>query len=155
MASKNQVSLLGRLGKDPEVRTFQSGDSITSFSLATTETWKDKQTGEKKESTQWHNCVASARLGEVIAQYTRKGSLVDLDGKLVYRKYTDKDKVERTVAEIRVIDIRFLDRREESQGSAPAPQSRAPASRPRPVTRGNTALAPAESWDAGDDDIPY
>ena len=98
MRGVNKVILLGTLGRDPETRTFAGGGSITTVSLATSEQWKDKVTGESKEQTEWHRVVFSNRLAEIAAEYLRKGSKVYVEGKLTTRKWTDKDgqKKERT-----------------------------------------------------------
>lgn len=102
--SVNRVLLIGRLGKDPESRAFQNGGKVCNFSLATSESWKDKQTGEKKELTEWHNIViTNESLAGIAERYLRKGSQVYLEGKLKTRKYTDKKGVERYTTEV-VVD---------------------------------------------------
>lgn len=101
MRGVNKVILLGTLGRDPEVRTFAGGGSITTVSLATSEQWKDKQTGENKEQTEWHRVVFSNRLAEIAAEYLRKGSKAYVEGKLTTRKWTDKDGQEKYSTEIR------------------------------------------------------
>lgn len=100
MASINKVILIGHLGQDPATRYMPNGDAVTNISVATTETWKDKQTGEKKEQTEWHRCTFYRKLAEVVAQYLKKGSSIYVEGKLQTRKYTDKDGVERYTTEI-------------------------------------------------------
>lgn len=158
MASKNRICLLGHLGKDPESRTFPSGDTITNFTMATTEKWNDRETGEPKESTQWHNCVASGKLADIVKSYAKKGSFVDVEGKLTYRKYTDKDKVERTIAEIRVSDFLLLDKRSTQDAQAPSQQSRQPQGQqrqqPAPARTNGRASAPQENWATADDGFP-
>lgn len=89
MSSKNKVILVGRLGKDPEVRFTQSGTAICNLTVATSEEWKDKQTGEKQEKTEWHQCVMYGKLAEIAGQYLKKGSQVYLEGKLTTSKYQD------------------------------------------------------------------
>jgi single-strand DNA-binding protein len=89
MSSKNKVILVGRLGKDPEVRFAQSGTAICNLTVATSEEWKDKQTGEKQEKTEWHQCVMYGKLAEIAGQYLKKGSQVYLEGKLTTSKYQD------------------------------------------------------------------
>ena len=91
MTGINKVILVGRLGKDPETKYMPSGDAVTSFSIATSENWKDKQTGEKREKTEWHNIVAFRRLGEICGEYLRKGSQVYIEGKLQTRKWQDQN----------------------------------------------------------------
>lgn len=104
MGSVNKVTLLGRLGKDPEVRATQSGDKIANFNLATSETWKDKQ-GEKKEATEWHRIVIFGKLAEVVEKYTRKGDQIYIEGKLVTRKWEDKGGETRYTTEVQVTSI--------------------------------------------------
>lgn len=102
--SVNRVLLIGRLGKDPETRTFQNGGKVCNFSLATSESWKDKQTGEKKEMTEWHNIViTNEALAGVAERYLKKGSQAYIEGKLKTRKYTDKNGVDRYTTEV-VVD---------------------------------------------------
>ena len=98
--SVNIVSLIGRVGKDPEVRHLDSGNTVANFSLATTETYKDKS-GDKKEETQWHNCVAWGKTAEVAEKYVHKGDQLYVSGKLVYEQY-EKESVKHTVAKIRI-----------------------------------------------------
>ena len=101
MSSVNKIHLLGRVGKDPEVRRMQSGGAVVSFSLATTESWRSKDTGEKKENTTWHNVVVfNEHSGTVVEQYVRKGSRIYLEGKIQHREYTDKDGNKRNVTEV-------------------------------------------------------
>jgi single-strand DNA-binding protein len=100
--SVNKVILVGNLGKDPEIRAFQNGGRIASFSLATSESWKDKTTGERKDKTQWHNISIknNDRLVEVVERYVKKGSKLYIEGQLESRKYTDKDGVEKYITEV-------------------------------------------------------
>lgn len=100
MASVNKVILVGNLGRDPETRTFPSGDQVCNVTIATTDKWKDKQTGEPKEHTEWHRLVFNGRLAEIAAQYLRKGSQIYVEGSIRTRKYTDKDGVEKYSTEI-------------------------------------------------------
>ena len=126
MSSLNKVQIIGRLGKDPELRHFQDGTAVANLSVATSEKWKDKQTGEQKEATEWHRVVLTARLAEIAGQYLRKGSLAYFEGKLQTRKYTDQQGVERYQTEIRCDQMRLLSGRDDQQqgGGAPAPQQR-------------------------------
>ena len=99
--SVNKVILVGNLGRDPETRRMNSGDSVVSFSLATTESWKDKATGERKDRTEWHNIVIfNENLGRIAEQYLKKGSKVYLEGQLQTREYTDKDGNQRRTTEV-------------------------------------------------------
>lgn len=100
-ASLNKVTLIGTLGRDPEVRTFKSGDRVVSFSIATNETWKDKETGERKSRAEWHNIqIFNEGIGKVAEQYLRKGSSVYVEGQLQTREYTDKDGNARKAVEV-------------------------------------------------------
>jgi single-strand DNA-binding protein len=148
MASVNKVILVGNLGRDPEMRTFPSGDQIANVAIATTDRWKDKQTGETKEATEWHRVVFSNRLAEIAGQYLRKGSQVYVEGSLRTRKWTDQSGVERYATEIRADSMQMLGSRTGTQGGAPAPSTAAPA----------PAYAPAPSgsgFDDMDSDIPF
>jgi single-strand DNA-binding protein len=90
MASINKVIIVGNLGRDPEMRTFPSGDQVANVTIATTDKWKDKQTGEMREATEWHRVVFNGRLAEIVGQYLRKGSQVYVEGSLRTRKWTDQ-----------------------------------------------------------------
>ncbi len=90
MASVNKVIIVGNLGKDPEMRSFPSGDQVANVTIATTDKWKDKQSGEMKEATEWHRVVFNGRLAEIVGQYLRKGSQVYVEGSLRTRKWTDQ-----------------------------------------------------------------
>src|SRR3954471_15986321 len=101
MAGVNKVILVGNLGRDPEARNMQSGGKVVSFSIATSETWNDKASGERKEKTQWHRiAIFNEKLGEIAEKYLKKGSKVYLEGSLESRKYTDKDGQEREITEV-------------------------------------------------------
>ena len=112
MASVNKVILVGNLGRDPETRTFPSGDQVCNATLATTDKWKDKQSGEMREATEWHRLVFNGRLAEIAAQYLRKGSQVYVEGQIRTRKYTDKDGVEKYATDIRVDQMQMLGSRQ-------------------------------------------
>ena len=144
--SLNKVLLIGHLGADPEIRRSQDGKAIASFSLATTERWKDKATGEKRDRTEWHRIVVfNEQLAEVAQKYLKKGSLVFIEGQLGTRKWTDKANVERWTTEIVLQAFRsalvMLDRAER------APNADAPSDYGR---AGGTAQ-PAQN----DDEIPF
>ena len=109
MRGVNLVVLVGTLGKDPETKTFGNGGSITQFSIATSESWIDKSTGEKKEQTEWHRIVLSNKLGEIAQQYLRKGSKVYIEGSLKTRQWTDQNGQERYSTEIRGNQMQMLD----------------------------------------------
>ena len=162
MASVNKVILVGNLGRDPETRTFPSGDQVCNVTLATTDKWKDKQSGEMREATEWHRLVFNGRLAEIAAQYLRKGSQVYVEGQIRTRKYTDKDGVEKYATDIRVDQMQMLGSRQ-GQG-APAGDdegggyARPPAPATRPAAPAARPQAPAKSssgFDDMDDDIPF
>jgi single-strand DNA-binding protein len=140
----NRVTLIGNVGQDPEIRSTQDGREVASFSLATSDRWKDKDTGEKKEKTEWHRIVCFHEpLVRVIKEYVTKGSKLYIEGALVTRKWTDKDGIERYSTEINVKmqgKLLMLDGKSEASGST------------RPPT------PPAETYQAGgavDDEIPF
>lgn len=108
MASVNKWIGIGNLGKDVEMRYTASGDAIANFSIACTESWKDKQSGEKKEMTEWVRCSVFGKLAEICGQYLKKGSQVYIEGSLRTRKWTDKEGIERYTTEIRVDDMKML-----------------------------------------------
>ena len=109
MRGVNKVILVGTLGKDPETKQFPNGGSITNFSIATSDSWVDKASGERKEQTEWHRIVLSNRLGEIAQQYLRKGSKVYIEGSLRTRKWTDQNGQERYSTEIRGDQMQMLD----------------------------------------------
>lgn len=125
----NRVTLLGRTGKDPEVRNLESGNTVATISIATSEKYKDKTTGEKKEKTEWHNLVFWGKLAEVVAKYVHKGDLLFVEGKMTTRSW-EKDGVKRYTTEVVVNDLKMLSgkKKEESsqsadQGSVPPPST--------------------------------
>jgi single-strand DNA-binding protein len=151
MASVNKVILVGNLGADPETRYMPSGDAITNIRIATTDRWKDKQSGEMKEATEWHRIAFFGRLAEVAGQYLKKGSQVYVEGRIRTRKWQDKDGQDRYSTEIVADAMQLLGRRE-GMGDAPARESgespTASASKP-------AAKKPATSLADMDDDIPF
>jgi single-strand DNA-binding protein len=104
----NQAQIIGHVGRDPDVRSLQNGDTVASFSIATTEKWKDKSTGEQREATEWHRVSVFGKLAEIVQKWVKKGSLVYVSGKIVTRKYQDKDGTEKQVTEIRVDSLKML-----------------------------------------------
>jgi single-strand DNA-binding protein len=143
----NKAQIIGRMGRDPETRYLPSGEAVCNFSLATTEKWKDKATGEQKEATEWHRVSAFGRLAEIVGQYLRQGSLVYVEGKLTTRKYTDKNGEERSSTEIRLSDMKMLSSRDSAPSSdhgdnAPAQPPTAARARPerRPAPPTGTAF---------------
>ncbi|ENU79557.1 hypothetical protein F975_02808 [Acinetobacter sp. ANC 3789] len=109
MRGVNKVILVGTLGRDPETKTFPNGGSLTQFSIATSDSWVDKSTGERKEQTEWHRIVLHNRLGEIAQQYLRKGSKVYIEGSLRTRQWTDQNGQERYSTEIRGDQMQMLD----------------------------------------------
>jgi len=108
MASVNKVIILGNLGRDPEMRYMPSGDAMATVSIATTDSWKDKTSGEKKETTEWHRVVFFGKLAEIAGKYLKKGSSVYVEGSLRTRKYTDKDGIEKYATDIRADELKML-----------------------------------------------
>ena len=170
MASVNKVILVGNLGRDPEMRTFPSGDQVANVTIATTDKWRDKNTGENKESTEWHRVVFNGRLAEIVGQYLRKGSQVYVEGSIRTRKWTDQSGQERYSTEIRADTMQMLGSRQgmgggnsnqgygdnagygdnggysDNGGGFEAPRRAAPAPRPAAAPRmAPPAAAPAPS----------
>src|SRR4051812_32464474 len=159
--SVNKVILVGNLGKDPEVRSFQNGGKVVNFTLATSETWNDRGSGERREKTEWHNVVIrNEKLGEIAERYLRKGSKVYVEGSIQSRKYQDQSGQERYITEVVVGPFRgeltMLSGRGEEGAAGGVGGERSPAPRQQPA-RGGTSPA----WDAGrgggdlDDEIPF
>ena len=146
----NKVILIGNLGKDPEVRYMPSGSAVTNISIATSETWKDKQSGEQQERTEWHNVVFFNRLAEIAGEYLKKGSRVYVEGSLRTRKWQDKEGKDRYTTEIVAGEMQMLDSRGSGAGPEVAPQTAEVAS----TSRGKTAPV-AEASAEFDDDIPF
>jgi single-strand DNA-binding protein len=163
MASVNKVIIVGNLGRDPETRYMPNGEAVTNIAVATTESWKDKNSGEKKELTEWHRITFYRRLAEVAGQYLKKGSQVYIEGRLQTRKWTDKENIERYTTEIIADTMQMLGSRQGmgggsamdddyagGGGGAPAPrQNSAPARQSAPSSK------PAPNFSDMDDDIPF
>lgn len=162
MASVNKVILVGNLGRDPEMRTFPSGDQVANVTIATTDRWRDKNTGENKESTEWHRVVFNGRLAEIVGQYLRKGSQIYIEGSLRTRKWTDQASgQERYATEIRADSMQMLGSRQgmgggqqnqgygddagygDNGGGYDAAPRRAPAAAPRQAAPQQRMAAPA------------
>jgi single-strand DNA-binding protein len=140
----NKVIIVGNLGADPETRYMPSGSAVTNLSVATSETWKDKQSGEQKERTEWHKVAMFNRLAEIAAEYLRKGSQVYIEGKLRTRKWQDRDGNDRWTTEIIADEMQMLGGRGGGGGSAPMSRDSGPSSPP-----------PQAGPDDFDDDIPF
>lgn len=125
MASRgvNKVTLIGNLGQDPEVNNLPSGSLVANLRLATTDVWKDRQTGQTQERTEWHSVVMFDKLAEVAQKYLRKGSKIYVDGKLQTRKWQGQDGQDRYSTEVRVLDMQMLDGRGGDHQQAPQPQA--------------------------------
>ena len=115
--SLNKVILIGNLGRDPEVRYMPNGEAVCNFSIATSETWNDRQSGQRQERTEWHNITMYRRLAEIAGQYLKKGSQVYIEGRIQSRKYTGKDGIERTAYDIVANEMKMLGSRNASGGS--------------------------------------
>jgi len=158
MASLNQCNLIGNVGRDPEVRYFGNGEAVLNLSLACSETWKDKATGEKKEKTEWVPIVFIGNLAETAGKYLKKGSQIHVTGKFTTRKWQDKEGVDRYTSEIRVFDLVMLGKapgQQDQGGGQPATTSQRPASdqaaQQRSAQRGGAVPAQSDM----DDDIPF
>ena len=161
MAGHNSITLVGRLGRDPEARSVQSGGKVVNFSMATSDDWTDKSSGERKSRVQWHKVtIWNEKIGEIAERYLKKGSQCLIVGAMEYRKYTDKEGAEREAAEIVLRPFRgeltLLDPKPSSDGERTERQEPARAAA-KPANRTNAS----PSWDAPkgggdlDDDIPF
>jgi single-strand DNA-binding protein len=153
MGSVNKVTLIGNLGKDPESRSMQSGGKVVSFSLATSESWQDKASGQRREKTQWHRiAIFNEKIGEIAEKYLKKGSTVYIEGALETRKYTDSAGVERETCEIVLArfrgDLVLLNGRGDAAGGS------AGAARAAPAASRSPSWEPP-SGDMDDDEIPF
>jgi single-strand DNA-binding protein len=157
MASVNKVILVGNLGADPETRYMPNGDAVANIRLATTESWKDKASGEKKEITEWHRVVFYRKLAEIVGQYLKKGSAVYVEGRIRTRKWQDKEGQERYTTEIEASEMQMLGGRSSASSSGgeneyggSMPSSNAPS-----ASRGAAPAKKAPSFEDMDDDIPF
>jgi single-strand DNA-binding protein len=149
----NKVILIGNLGNDPEVRYTPSGSAVANVNLATSETWRDKQSGELQDRTEWHRVVFFNRLAEIVGEYLRKGSKIYVEGTLRTRKWTDKNNVERYTTEIIANEMHILDSRSTVAGS----HSNSPSTTTNEDFDAGTPNIPAHhpSHESFDDDIPF
>ena len=160
----NKVIIIGNLGKDPEVRYLPSGSAICNITVATSRQWKDKNSGERQEETEWHRVVFYDRLAEIAGEYLKKGRPVYVEGRLKTRKWTDKDGVEKYTTEVIADQMQLLGSREgtgagdDGGGGGGGGYSR-PAARPAaaapPATTPKPAAKPSTGFDDMDDDIPF
>jgi single-strand DNA-binding protein len=144
MAGVNKVILVGNLGADPEMKYFQSGDAVCNFNIATSEAWKDKDSGEKKEKTEWHRIVTYRKLAEICGKYLSKGSMVYIEGKLQTRSW-EKDGVTRYTTEIVASEMTMLGAKGSGDNSAPR----------RPADGGQQPSPPGVFPEGPEDDIPF
>jgi single-strand DNA-binding protein len=158
LASVNKVIIVGNLGRDPETRYMPNGDAVTNCAIATTESWKDKNSGEKKELTEWHRVTFYRKLAEIAGQYLKKGSQVYVEGRLQTRKWTDKDDIEKYTTEIIADVMKMLGGRPESADD----NDNRPQGQPARQNPGNNnqqrqqpASRPAPNFSDMDDDIPF
>lgn len=162
MASVNKVVIVGNLGRDPEMRTFPSGDQVANVTIATTEKWRDKNTQEMREATEWHRVVFNGKLAEIVGQYLRKGSQVYVEGSLRTRKWTDQIGQEKYTTEIRADQMQMLGGKQQDDGGEHRPSRPAQVNdsafgrrSPPPPSAPRHAPAPAGyGFDDMDDDIP-
>ena len=160
MASVNKVIIVGNLGRDPETRYMPNGEAVTNIAVATTESWKDKSSGEKKELTEWHRITFYRKLAEIAGQYLKKGSQVYNEGRQQTRKWTDKENIERYTTEIIADTMQMLGSRQGMGGGASMDDDYSSSA---PAPRQNSAPAPARSapskpapnFSDMDDDIPF
>jgi single-strand DNA-binding protein len=146
----NKVILIGNLGKDPEVKYMPNGEAVANVTLATSDSWKDKSTGEQVERTEWHRVVFFRRLGEIVGEYLKKGSKIYVEGRLQTRKWQGQDGADRYTTEIVANEMQMLDSRAggaDNYSAAPAKQAASSSSAP-------PQMAPA-GMDDFDDDIPF
>ena len=169
MASVNKVILIGNLGRDPEVRYTPNGNAVCNVTLATTRSWKNKDSGEKQEETEWHRIVFYDRLAEIAGEYLKKGRSIYVEGRLKTRKWTDKEGKENYTTEVIAQEMNMLGSREGmgagggggeeeggGHGERSAPQRSAPASRPAAAPAASRpAPKAATGFDNMDDDIPF
>jgi len=144
----NKVIIIGNLGADPEVRYMPSGGAVTNVTIATSENWKDKQTGEQQERTEWHRVVFFNRLAEIAGEYLRKGSKIYIEGSLRTRKWQDQSGVERYTTEIVANEMQMLDSKGAGGQASPSPLSQAKSA----PAESATAMSVNEEFD---DDIPF
>ena len=149
MSSLNQVNLIGRLGQDPEFKTLQNG-GVANLSLATSERWRDKSTGEQKEATEWHRVVVYGKLAEICRDYLAKGSLIYIEGSLKTRKWQDQSGVERYTTEVQARNMRILSSNNggQQQGGGQQQQQRPQQQQRQPQQGGQPPMN-------FDDDIPF
>lgn len=152
----NKVILIGNLGRDPETRYTQGGSAVTTFSLATSDQWRDRETNEQQERTEWHRVVCFARLGEIAGQYLRRGSKCYIEGRLQTRSWEDREGQTRYTTEVVAREMQMLDSRGDASGGyAPPPHGGGAQERGQPARSAAPAADAADDLDDLDDDIPF
>ena len=151
----NKVILVGNLGADPDTRYMPSGKAVTNIRIATSESWKDKQTGDMQERTEWHSIVMYDKLGEIAAEYLRKGSQVYIEGKIRTRKWQDKEGKDRYTTEIIADQMQMLGGRGGGGGASSEPREPRGPSRQAPAEDRSTAPGDEAGGGEFDDDIPF
>lgn len=146
MKGVNKVILVGTVGKDPETKTFQNGGMLTQFSIATNESWTDKNTGEKRQETEWHRVISNGRLAEIAQQYVKKGMKLYIEGSLKTRKWTDQNGQEKYATEIQCQNMQMLDSPNQGQNNQQG----------RSYNSGYSSQAPMQNRQQSDpNDLPY
>lgn len=161
----NKVTLIGRLGADPEVRYMPNGGAVTNIRLATTRRWKDRQTGDRRDETEWHRIVFFTRLAEIAGEYLKKGSLVYIEGRIRTQKWQDQSGQDRYTTEIVAEQMQMLDSRSGGTGNfdneqsntayTASQQATSPAQPQQPVNQPASDSPPPASYEDFDDDIPF
>ena len=152
----NKVILLGNLGKEPEVRFTPEGSAVANLVIATSESWRDKNSGEMQEKTEWHRVVYFGRIAEVVGEYLHKGSKIYIEGTLRTRKWTDRDNNERYTTEIVGSEMQMLDKKGEIDSSAPSYDSNTGSNSTASANKSSAATQTvAATNDNMDDDIPF
>lgn len=153
MSSYQKVIICGNIGRDPEIKYTQNGTAVCSLSVATSRSWKDKNSGERQEETEWHRVVAYDRLAEILGEYTKKGSKVLIDGRLKTRKWEDKDGIERYTTEIVAESMQMLDPKSDGERTE-RPRSQGQQRSGQQRTQGGQGKSQG-GFDDMDDDIPF
>ena len=160
MASINKVILVGNLGQDPEIKYMPSGGAVTNISIATTDSWTDKSSGQKQERTEWHRVVFFNRLAEIVGEYLKKGSQVYIEGNLRTRKWQDQSGQDKYTTEIVAREMQMLGGRsggssDFQKNSAPQQQAAPQQNAPQQQAPAQQQSAPPQNFDNFDDDIPF
>lgn len=155
MAGVNKVIIVGRLGNNPEMRSFPNGDLVANLSVATSEKWQDKQSGEWKEVTEWHRIVLFGRLAEIAGQYLKKGSQVYVEGKLKTRKWQDQQGQERYLTEIQGLSLQMLDSKQDTQNAPQTPPPQATTANNAYAKTKQSGIPKTPPQNDFDDEMPF